>query len=165
LLATQNPIEQEGTYRLPEAQADRFLLKLLVDYPSRDEEIEIVERYTTRTSGPIPVEQVLTRGELRAAQRLVRDVPVADDLRDRAIDLVRATRADDRLDFGASPRASMALVVTAKARALIEGRSHVDPADIEAMAPAVLRHRVGVDFRAEREGATADSVVADLVGR
>ena len=165
LLATQNPIEQEGTYRLPEAQADRFLLKLLVDYPSRDEEIEIVERYTTRTSGPIPVEQVLTRGELRAAQRLVRDVPVADDLRDRAIDLVRATRADDRLDFGASPRASMALVVTAKARALIEGRSHVDPADIEAMAPPVLRHRVGVDFRAEREGATADSVVADLVGR
>ncbi len=165
LLATQNPIEQEGTYRLPEAQADRFLLKLLVDYPSRDEEIEIVERYTTRTSGPISVEQVLTRGELRAAQRLVRDVPVADDLRDRAIDLVRATRADDRLDFGASPRASMALVVTAKARALIEGRSHVDPADIEAMAPPVLRHRVGVDFRAEREGATADSVVADLVGR
>jgi MoxR-like ATPase len=165
LLATQNPIEQEGTYRLPEAQADRFLLKLLVDYPSRDEEVEIVERYTTRTSGPIPVEQVLTRGELRAAQRLVRDVPVADDLRDRAIDLVRATRADDRLDFGASPRASMALVVTAKARALIEGRSHVDPADIEAMAPPVLRHRVGVDFRAEREGATADSVVADLVGR
>ncbi len=165
LLATQNPIEQEGTYRLPEAQADRFLLKLLVDYPSRDEEIEIVERYTTRTSGPISVAQVLTRGELRAAQRLVRDVPVADDLRDRAIDLVRATRADDRLDFGASPRASMALVVTAKARALIEGRSHVDPADIEAMAPPVLRHRVGVDFRAEREGATADSVVADLVGR
>jgi MoxR-like ATPase len=165
LLATQNPIEQEGTYRLPEAQADRFLLKLLVDYPSRDEEVEIVERYTTRTSGPIPVEQVLTREELRAAQRLVRDVPVADDLRDRAINLVRATRADDRLDFGASPRASMALVVTAKARALIEGRSHVDPADIEAMAPPVLRHRVGVDFRAEREGATADSVVADLVGR
>jgi MoxR-like ATPase len=165
LLATQNPIEQEGTYRLPEAQADRFLLKLLVDYPSREEEIEIVERYTTRTGEPIPVEQVLTRAELRAAQRLVRDVPVADDVRDGAIDLVRATREDDRLDFGASPRASMALVVTAKARALVEGRSHVEPDDIEAMAPPVLRHRVGVDFRAEREGATADSVVADLVGR
>jgi MoxR-like ATPase len=163
LLATQNPIEQEGTYRLPEAQADRFLLKLLVDYPSREEEIEIVERYTTRTGEPIPVEQVLTRAELRAAQRLVRDVPVADDVRDRAVDLVRATREDDRLDFGASPRASMALVVTAKARALLHERSHVDPADVEAMAPPVLRHRVGVDFRAEREGATADSVVADLV--
>ncbi|WP_255150775.1 AAA family ATPase [Halorarius halobius] len=163
LLATQNPIEQEGTYRLPEAQADRFLLKLLVDYPSRDEELEIVDRYTTRVDEAIPVEQVLSAEELLAAQRLVREVPIADDIEEHAVDLVRATREADRIDFGASPRASMALVVTAKARALLEGRSYVSEDDVEAMAKPVFRHRVGVDFRAEREGATPDDVIDDLL--
>jgi MoxR-like ATPase len=163
LLATQNPIEQEGTYRLPEAQSDRFLLKLLVDYPSRDEELEIVDRYTTRIGEPIPVDRVLSRDELVAAQRLVRQVPIADDIKERAVDLVRATRESDDIEYGASPRASMALVVTAKARALLQGRAYVSEADVEAMAKPVFRHRIIVDFRAEREGVTPDDVVDQLL--
>jgi MoxR-like ATPase len=163
LLATQNPIEQEGTYRLPEAQSDRFLLKLLVDYPSRDEELAIVDRYTTRIGEPIPVDRVLSREDLKAAQRLVRQVPIADDIKERAVDLVRATREADDIEYGASPRASMALVVTAKARALLEGRAYVSEADVEAMAKPVFRHRIIVDFRAEREGVTPDDAVDQLL--
>jgi MoxR-like ATPase len=162
LLATQNPIDQEGTYPLPEAQADRFLLKVLVDYPDFEEERRIVDTYTTRLDQTIPVEGVLTREELVGAQELTREVPIADDLRDHAIELVRRTREDDRVEFGASPRASMGLVVAAKARALLEGRAYVSEADIEVMAPPVLRHRVLLDFRAEREGLTPDDIIADL---
>jgi MoxR-like ATPase len=162
ILATQNPIDQSGTYALPEAQTDRFLLKILLDYPSFDEETDIVDLYTAETAVP-PVEQVVSRDEIREMQGLVREVPVADDIRDRAVELVRLTREADRLEFGASPRASMALVLTGKAKAFMEGRSHVSWSDVEAMAPPVLRHRVIVDFRAEREGVDADEVVRDLL--
>jgi MoxR-like ATPase len=163
LLATQNPIDQEGTYALPEAQSDRFLLKILVDYPSEDEEIEVVDRYTSRLDRSIPVETVLSRAELREAQELVREVPIAEDIRSRAVRLVRETRNVDHIEYGASPRASMALVVTAKARALLEGRAYVSEKDIEAMAKPVLRHRIIVDFRAEREGMTPDDAVEELL--
>ena len=164
LLATQNPIDQEGTYPLPEAQADRFLLKVLLDYPGRESELEIVDRYTTRHGDDrIPVERVLASEELREAQRLTRQVPIADDIRERAVDLVRETREAERLEYGASPRASMALVVAAKAHALLEERAYVSESDVEAMAAPVLRHRVVVGFRAEREGVTPDDVIADLV--
>ena len=163
LLATQNPIDQEGTYALPEAQSDRFLLKILVDYPSLDEEIEVVDRYTSRLDRTIPVETVLSREELREAQKLTREVPIAEDIRDRAVELVRETRTADHIEYGASPRASMALVVTGKARALLEGRAYVSEADIEAMAKPVLRHRIIVDFRAEREGMTPDDAVDELL--
>ncbi len=162
VLATQNPIDQEGTYPLPEAQTDRFLLKLLLDYPSDEEERTIVDLYTVGQPAP-DVDQVLTRDEIREAQSLVREVPVADDIRDRAIDLVRATRDTDDVEFGASPRASMGLILTAKARAFLHGRNHVSWEDIEAMAPPVLRHRILLDFRAEREGRTTDDVVAELL--
>ena len=162
VLATQNPLDQGGTYALPEAQTDRFMLKLLVDYPGCDEERDIVDIYTSG-SETVPVERVLTREEIRRAQELVRDVPIAEDLRDRAVELVRKTREADAVEFGASPRASMALVVTAKARAFLRGRAHVASEDIEALAPPVLRHRIILDFRAEREGQTADDVVADLL--
>jgi len=163
LLATQNPIDQEGTYALPEAQSDRFLLKILVDYPTEEEEIEVVDRYTSRLDRSIPVETVLTGAELREAQELVREVPIAEDIRTRAVRLVRETRNVDHIEYGASPRASMALVVTAKARALLEGRAYVSEADIEAMAKPVLRHRIIVDFRAEREGMTPDDAVEELL--
>ena len=162
VLATQNPIDQEGTYPLPEAQTDRFLLKILVEYPGRDEEREIVDRYTTGAPDPA-VDRVLSRDGLRRAQQLTRQVPIADDIRDRAIDLVRATREADDVEFGASPRASMGLVLAAKARAFLAGRSHVSEADVEAMARPVLRHRLVVDFRAEREGITPDDAVAALL--
>ncbi|MEF8841393.1 MAG: LAGLIDADG family homing endonuclease [Haloarculaceae archaeon] len=152
-----------NTYALPEAQSDRFLLKILVDYPSLEEEIEVVDRYTTRLDRSIPVETVLSRPELRAAQELTREVPIAEDIRTRAVELVRETRNADHIEYGASPRASMALVVTAKARALLAGRAYVSEADIEAMAKPVLRHRIIVDFRAEREGMTPDDAVEELL--
>jgi MoxR-like ATPase len=165
VLATQNPIDQEGTYPLPEAQTDRFLLKLVLDYPSYEEERDIVTLYTGGgSSGAAPkVDTVLTLEELTRIQSLVRDVPIADDVRDRAIQLVRATREAETVDFGASPRASMGLVLTAKARAFLHGRNHVSWEDVTAMAPPVLRHRILLDFRAEREGLTTDDVIADLV--
>jgi len=162
VLATQNPIDQGGTYALPEAQTDRFMLKLLVDYPGYDEEQDIVDRYTGSTE-TIPVEKALTREEIREAQTLVREVPIAEDLRDRAVELVRKTRDTEDVEFGASPRASMALVVAAKARAFLHGRAHVASEDIEALAPPVLRHRIILDFRAEREGKTPDDIVESLL--
>jgi MoxR-like ATPase len=162
VLATQNPIDQEGTYPLPEAQTDRFLLKLVLDYPDFEEERDIVNLYTGGAAVP-PVEKVLTREQLDAIQSLVREVPVADDIRDRAINLVRSTREAETVDFGASPRASMGLILTAKARAFLHGRNHVSWEDVEAMAPPVLRHRILLDFRAERQGQTTDDVIAQLM--
>ncbi|MCY4732016.1 MoxR family ATPase [Natronomonas gomsonensis] len=162
VLATQNPIDQSGTYPLPEAQTDRFMLKLLLDYPEYDEEQEIVDMFTGDRP-QVPVEQALTRAEIQEIQQLVREVPIADDLRDRAIQLVRRTREADEIEFGASPRASMALVLTAKARAFLQGRTHVASEDIDALAPAVLRHRIILDFRTEREGRTADDVIESLL--
>jgi MoxR-like ATPase len=162
VLATQNPIDQAGTYALPEAQTDRFLLKILVDYPSFDEEVSIVDMYTTGAP-QVEVERQLSREEIREAQQLTREVPVADDIRDRAVQLVQQTRTAEEIEYGASPRASMALVLTAKARAFLQGRSHVSWADIEAMAPPVLRHRIVLDFRAEREGLTPDEAVSQMV--
>ncbi|SDF21702.1 AAA family ATPase [Halorientalis regularis] len=163
VLATQNPVEQEGVYPLPEAQKDRFLAKVLVDYPDEASEREIVDRYTGRLDDTIPVEQQLASGDLLRAQELVRQVPIAEDIRDRVVELVRATRTADRLEYGASPRASMGLVVLSKARAFMAGRAHVTGEDVEAMARPVLRHRVVVDFRAERDGVTADDVIGDLL--
>jgi MoxR-like ATPase len=162
VLATQNPIDQGGTYALPEAQTDRFMFKLLVDYPEAGEERDIVDLYTSG-SRQVPVEQMLTRAEIREAQALVREVPIAEDLRDRAIELVRRTREAEAVEFGASPRASMALVVAAKARAFLRGRNHVSEGDIQALAAPVLRHRIILDFRAERDGRTPDDVIADLL--
>jgi MoxR-like ATPase len=111
------------------------------------------------------IERVLTREEIQEIQQLVREVPIADDLRDRAVNLARATREHDQIEYGASPRASMALVLTAKARAFIRGRTHVTWEDIEAMAPPVLRHRIIIDFRAEREGLDADDIVNAIVAQ
>ena len=163
VLATQNPVEQEGVYPLPEAQKDRFMAKVLVDYPDADAEREIVDRFTGQVDADIPVERALSTQDLLLAQELVRQIPIAEDLRDRVVDLVRSTREADLLDYGASPRASMGLVVLAKARAFMIGRTHVASEDVEAMAKPVLRHRVVVDFRAERDGVTPDDAIEDLL--
>ena len=162
VLATQNPIDQGGTYPLPEAQTDRFMLKILVDYPHEDDEREIVNRYTKGAQTP-EVDRALTTEELLTIQQLARELPIADDIRDRAIGLVRRTREADAVEFGASPRASMALVQTAKARAFLDGRAHVSWEDVAAMARPVLRHRIILDFSAEREGRSADDVVSELL--
>src|SRR3990167_949840 len=146
VLATQNPIEQEGTYPLPEAQADRFLLKIQVNYPTFEEEVGIFNRYTGELKEP-KMRTLLNKSALLGLQALVRQVPIANDIRDRAVKIVHATRnTKDLVHYGASPRASLSLVLTAKARALIKGRTHVSSEDLNAMAPPVLRHRIILNF-------------------
>ena len=170
VLATQNPIEQEGTYPLPEAQKDRFLFLIKIDYPTRDAERDIVSRTTGSESQTI--EPVLTAEELAAAQALSRKVPVPDHVLDYVLDLVRATRPNEEgaLDFvkqnigwGAGPRASQQIVLAGKVRALLHGRTHVTTDDIEALAAPVLRHRIVPTFHAEAEGLTVDKIIAELL--
>jgi MoxR-like ATPase len=170
VLATQNPIEQEGTYPLPEAQQDRFMFKVFVRYPSFDEEFEIARR----TTG-VPAEEarpVLSATDIVALQRSVREVPISDHLVRYALALVRQTRAgergvpdfvSDQLVWGAGPRAVQFLIVGAKARALLQGRSHVTADDIRILAPPVLRHRIVVGFAAESEGVTPDAVIERIL--
>lgn len=163
VLATQNPIDQEGTYPLPEAQTDRFLLKILVGYPDPKDELEIVNRYTTAT--PLAqIQTLLGKNSILLLQKLARQVPIADDIKKRAIDLVMLTRTrKDLIEYGASPRASLGLIMTAKARALIQGRKFVSAADLDYVALPVLRHRIILSFKAEREGKNADDVIKELL--
>ncbi|MFN4242223.1 MAG: AAA family ATPase [Tepidisphaerales bacterium] len=166
VLATQNPIEQEGTYPLPEAQQDRFMLMVLVGYPRREQELEILRRTTGEGLGA--VEAVVDGPQLLAFQSLVRRVPVGDEALELAADLVRATRPDGPeatdfvrhwLSWGAGPRAGQSLVLAAKARALIQGRLYVALEDIEAVARPVLRHRLVPNFNAEAEGIVVDQII------
>ena len=166
VLATQNPIEQEGTYPLPEAQQDRFMFKVLVDYPSFDEEFEVARR-TTMTPQDHVV-SVVSPEEILSLQDLVREVPVSDHAIRYSLALTRQTRvgqpgvpADivDQLAWGAGPRAVQFLILGAKARALIHGRTHVAVDDIQTLAKPVLRHRLVVNFAAESDGVTTDDVV------
>jgi MoxR-like ATPase len=170
VLATQNPIEQEGTYPLPEAQLDRFMLKIRLTYPDRGDEVAIL-RSTTGLADD-NVEPVLDAARLLRLQRLVRAVPTSDAVLEYAADLVRATRPGDgaaepsvtkSLRWGAGPRAGQALVLGAKAHALLRGRLHVSPDDIRRVAPPVLRHRIVLNFQAEAQGDSADAVVERLI--
>jgi len=163
VLATQNPIDQEGTYPLPEAQTDRFLLKILIDYPSMDEELEIVERYT-RGQDPSKLKTLLSGDSLKLLQKLTRQVPIANDIKKRAVEIVTKTRkVPELIEYGASPRASLGVILAAKARALIDGRKYVSLKDIEEMAYPVLRHRIVLSFKAEREGKSTDDVIKELL--
>jgi MoxR-like ATPase len=171
VLATQNPIEQEGTYPLPEAQQDRFMFKILVNYPSRSEEREIV--MGTTADREVKVEPVLDGAAIQDLQHIVRRVPVAPAVVDHALDLVRKTRVRDPdgvpdfvkkwVSWGAGPRASQYLILGAKARAVIHGRYHVSMEDVRAVAKPVLRHRILTNFTAEAEGVTPDSVIEKLL--
>jgi MoxR-like ATPase len=170
VLATQNPIEQEGTYPLPEAQQDRFMFKVLVDYPSFDEELEVARRTTSRLTSN--VEAVLSGEQIQQLQDLVRSVPVADHIIRYALALVRQTRVGSegipdfvtqQVTWGAGPRAVQFLVLGGKARALLQGRTHVSVEDIQALAKPVLRHRMVVTFAAESDGITTDDVIQRLV--
>ena len=169
ILATQNPIEQAGTYPLPEAQLDRFLLLIKIGYPTPEEEFAILNRTTgTKKSD---VKAVITAEEIIQAQDLVRQVTINEDLTRYVSELIRATRPDttttayvkEWVRWGAGPRAGQALILTAKARALLKGRYAVLMEDIHAMAPAVLRHRILMNFKAEAEGITSDKVTAELI--
>jgi MoxR-like ATPase len=162
LMATQNPLEQEGTYPLPEAQQDRFMMKVELDYPETEEEREIVDRFTSELNFSPELNQVISKASLVKMQEFTREVPIADDIRNRAIMVVKNTRNHEDLDFGASPRASIQLILASKAKALIEGRNHVSTADVNNMAIPVLRHRIGLNFQAEKEGKTEDDVIEEI---
>ncbi len=171
VLATQNPIEQEGTYPLPEAQQDRFMFKVLVGYPERADERRIV--LETTDDRAVDLAPVLDGAQILELQQIVRRVPVAPAVVDHALDLVRKTRvrgADPVPDFvkrwvtwGAGPRASQYLVLGAKARAVLAGRFHVSMDDVRAVAKPVLRHRVALGFAAEADGVTTDRVIERLL--
>jgi len=169
VLATQNPIEQEGTYPLPEAQVDRFLLKLQVGYPSRDEERIILERMAGRI--PPRVNPVLGPEEIRALRGVVNGVFVDEKVKDYVLDLVFATRepaaygldAAHLIAYGASPRATLALTQASRARALLAGRSFVVPEDVKTTAHAALRHRILITYEAEAERLTSDEIIDRLL--
>ncbi|MCZ6819818.1 MAG: MoxR family ATPase [Calditrichaeota bacterium] len=170
VLATQNPIEQEGTYPLPEAQLDRFMFNLWVDYPSKEEEAEIVK--ATTSAYEAEVKPVLNAEEILKLQRLVRRVPVADEVIDYAVNLVRSTRpAYDKspdfirewINWGAGPRASQYLILGAKTSAILDGRPTPEIADVKAIAKPVLRHRLVTNFNAEAEGVSTVDIIERLL--
>jgi len=166
VLATQNPIEQEGTYPLPEAQQDRFMFKVFVKYPSFEEEFEVARRTTSPMTDT--VEPVLSAEDILELQRIVRSVPISPHLIRYTLSLVRQTRVreagvpefvEEQLSWGAGPRAVQYLILGAKARTLLHGRTHVTVEDVQALARPVLRHRLVLSFTAESEGITADQVI------
>ena len=170
VLATQNPIEQEGTYPLPEAQVDRFMLKLRVGYPTRDEEKEIMRRMASGDA--IDVQAVATPEQILAARKRVAHMQLDDRIVDYIVDLVHATRApaDAKLadlvpliEYGASPRATISLAQASRAHAFLRGREFVTPDDVKAMAPDVLRHRVLLTYEAEAENVTSDQVITRVL--
>lgn len=169
ILATQNPIEQAGTYPLPEAQLDRFLLLVKIGYPTEQEEFEVLNR--TTGSQKADIKAVLSAKEITQAQGLVRQVNISEDLVKYVSSIIRATRPDttpvnyikEWVRWGAGPRAGQALILTAKARALLKGRYSVVMEDLHAMAAPVLRHRILLNFKAEAENITSDTVTAELI--
>jgi MoxR-like ATPase len=170
VLATQNPIEQEGTYPLPEAQQDRFMFKIFVDYPTFADELEIARRTTARNQ--TQVKPVLTGDDIRALQDTIRDVPVTDHVIKYALTLVRQTRVGtpgvpefvtQNVGWGAGPRAVQFLILGGKTRALLHGRTHVTTDDIASLAKPVLRHRLAINFAAQSDGVTSDDVIDRLI--
>ena len=168
VLATQNPIEQEGTYPLPEAQLDRFMFNLLIDYPSREEELQVVKNHNTQSANSI--NSIISSQDLKEFQNLVEQVPVSDNVVEYVVDLVKKTRPSDNnqeikkwLDWGAGPRASTHLILAAKAKALLSGKSTPDIDDVNSMVKPVLRHRIVPNFNAEAEGITKDTIIDKLI--
>lgn len=169
VLATQNPVEQQGTYSLPEAQLDRFMLKLKLDYPSKDEERKILERMAT-TQRIAEVQAVITPEEILDLRRVVDQVYLDPKIKDYVVDLIVATRNPaqyqleiaDYIDFGASPRATISLTLAAKAYAFLQGRAYVVPNDVKSIGPDVLRHRIIISFEAEANELTVDAIIGKL---
>jgi MoxR-like ATPase len=171
VLATQNPLEMEGTYPLPEAQLDRFFFKLKVRYPSSDELHTILDRTTSQTQ-PVVSKVLHDPQEVLTLREVVRQVPLAREVQSHAIDLVMSTHPADKfatplakkfVRYGASPRGAQAVILAAKIYALLDGRYHVAKADIVKATPAALRHRIILNFEGEAEGATSDDVIAEIL--
>jgi MoxR-like ATPase len=169
VLATQNPIEHEGTYPLPEAQVDRFMLKVKIDYPDKKEEREIIERMA-KIGEKIPVTQVISPEEILGLRQLVNDIYIDEKIKNYILDVVFATRdpkaygldLENYIEYGASPRASIALVIAAKAHAFIRGRGYVTPQDVKSMGMDVLRHRVIPTYEAEAEEMTGEDILKKI---
>ena len=164
VLATQNPIELEGTFPLPEAQLDRFMIRIKLGYPSAKEESDILQRFERDTTLP-DLAAVTGAKELREMQRLVTTVRVEDIIRDYIVELVQSTRSNDGLTLGASPRAALALYKTAQARAALDGRDFVTPDDVKALAETTLAHRVILTSNSRLRGRTAEQIVAETLSR
>jgi MoxR-like ATPase len=170
VLATQNPIDQEGTYPLPEAQVDRFMLKLVIGYPNRSEERTILDAMAT-TAPKLDVSPVVSADEILRARQVVDSIYIDDKVKDYIVDLVLATRDPKAykmdlsayIQYGASPRATINLTLAAKAAAFLQGRGYVTPQDVKTMAPDVLRHRIIVSYEAEAEGLTSESVLQKIL--
>jgi MoxR-like ATPase len=170
VMATQNPIEQEGTYPLPEAQIDRFMMKIVVGYPNRAEERAILDAMAT-SEPALGVRPIVDLAEVAAARRVVNGIYVDDRVKDYVVDLVSATRRPESyglpiapyIQYGASPRATINLTLAAKALAFIHGRGYVTPLDVKTLAPDVLRHRIAVTYEAEAEGITSEQLVARVL--
>jgi len=169
VLATQNPIEQEGTYPLPEAQVDRFMLKLKIGYPTRAEERQILE-VMAKTSGTPTCSAVVTPAQILKAREVINEIYVDDKVKDYIVDLVCATRDPDHykiavkdfIQLGASPRATIALTLAAKAFAFLKGRGYVTPQDVKSIGMDVLRHRVAITYEAEAEEKTSETVIQKI---
>ncbi len=169
VLATQNPIEQEGTYPLPEAQVDRFMLKLNVDYPSKGDEREILDRMAL-TDTSLQVDSVLKPGDIKRLRAVVDQIYIDDKIKDYIVDLVIATRdpqkynlnLDELIEYGASPRATIYLAIASKAYAFLKGRGYVTPQDVKSIGMDVLRHRVIITYEAEAEEMTAEKVIQNI---
>ena len=170
VLATQNPIEQEGTYQLPEAQVDRFMLKLRIDYPDQDEERLIVDRMAS-TRPATSVEPVIELDEIARAREVIDRIYLDPRVRDYIVALARASRDPERhglkiahlIDFGASPRASINMAIASRAQAFLAGRAYVTPGDVKEVAPEILRHRIILSYEAHAEGITSDDVIERLL--
>lgn len=170
VLATENPIEQEGTYPLPEAQVDRFMLKVVISYPERDEERRILDDWA-KTDGLPTADQVVTSEQILSARKVVDSIYVDDKVKDYIVDLVCATRdpgkykipAEGLIELGASPRATIFLTLAAKSHAFVQGRGYVTPQDVKSIAMDVLRHRVHISYEAEAEEKTSEAVVQLLL--
>jgi MoxR-like ATPase len=172
VMATQNPIDQEGTYQLPEAQLDRFLLKVHVDYPSKQEELVILDRMAS-TSGITKTKKVISVDEVKECRNIVNEIYIDTAIKEYIVDLVHCTRRPAKVDpglvplirSGASPRATINLALAAKANAFIEGRSFVTPQDIKDLAPDVFRHRILLSYEAEAENVTTDEIIKRILSR
>ncbi len=173
VLATQNPIDQEGTYQLPEAQVDRFMFKLKIDYPEKKEERLILD-LMAKTSTVEDVNTVVTPEKIMSARKVVDEIYMDDKIKDYIVDIVFATRQPEKyslaelgnmIQFGASPRATIALALAAKAHAFMEGRGYVIPQDIKDLAPDILRHRIIVSYEAEAEGVDSEAIIAKVLNK
>ena len=171
VLATQNPIESEGTYKLPEAQVDRFMFKILIGYPNKSEEVEIINRFTGEVS--VKIEKMISSKKILEIQDFCKKIYVDDKIKEYVAEIVDATRnpkeykldLDSKIDYGASPRASLWLILAAKANALFNGRGYVIPEDVKEIAHEVLRHRVILSYEAEAELITSDDVIETILSK